>query len=616
MIPCFLRRRVISRRIAVLIAFAVCLAQAGAYPRGPEQQSAGIADKISKDWKRFRTAHFEAVSNAPEEKVREVLVELEAFHRYLVTDILELKTASPVPTVVVAFKDPGAYSRFKPRMADGSKQELAAAYFTQSSDMNHIVLPLKWQGVNPLRLIFHEYYHFVIQRNLPETPPWMKEGLAEFYSTYEVDPVSGQCNIGRPIDNHVAWLQSEKLLPLEQVLTQEGAVKLLGSKDRRRVALFYAESWALVHYLMISQNTKRQPQLKEYLEAIKKGLPTEQAFQTAFKMTYADMQRELKAYANSDLFMMRYSWDPKDLLAASTVEALTETEAEYLQGDLLGRIGADADAEEVLKKILVRSPSYVPAKISFAALLVGRGRLTEAIETLRPIAEGDPANFRAHLILAEAYAQGKLYEDALREYKTAAAANDKVTRPWLGISVAALVLGRQAESDAAMERLQKLEAHPEWYDVRAYEAFDAGLYAVAAGDARTYITKAGRGAESSPYMAFLGALCLLRLGQAAESEKLLEEVRPEIPDDSWQMRVMDFMQGRIAADKLLSTAKDVYERTEAHAYVGIKDSIAGRRSQAINHLRWVKENGSKNYVEYGMAIAELKRLEAGGEPPL
>jgi lipoprotein NlpI len=163
-----------------------------------------------------------------------------------------------------------------------------------------------------------------------------------------------------------------------------------------------------------------------------------------------------------------------------------------------------------------------------------------------------------------------------------------------------------------MERLQALEARPDWYNARAHEAFKAGLFAVAAGDARTYIERAGRGAESAPYMAFLGALCLLRLGQVAESEQLLEEVRPEIPDDSWQMKVMDFMQGRTAADKFLSKAKDVYELTEAHAYAGLKDLIAGRRAEAMVHLRWVKEKGSKDYVEYGMAIAELKRLEAEG----
>lgn len=601
-----------KKNIAVLVALAVCLAHAGASPRGIGQETASVADKISKDWKRIRTAHFEAVSNAPAEKVSEILVQLEAFHRYLVTDILALKTISPVPTVVFICKDDKSFSKFKPRRADGSKEEMAA-YFAQSPDMKFIVMPFRRDSMNALRLIYHEYFHYVIHCNSPEIPPWMDEGLAEFYSTFEVDPVSGRCNIGRPIDNHILWLRGEKPLPLEQVIPIDEAMKVLRGKDQRRIALFYAESWALVHYLMISQDTKRQPQLKDYLAAIKKGQSAEQAFTTAFRMTFADMQQELKTYiANKNFFMMRYSWNPEELLAASTVETLTEIEAEYLQEDLQMRMGADADSEGVFRKILARSPSYVPAKISLADLLVRSGRLSESIEMLRPIAEGDPANFRTHLILAEAYAKGKLYEDSVREYRRAAAANDQSTATWLGISLATLFLGLPAESDAAMERLQALEARSQWYQVRAYGAFDAGLYAVAAADARAYIEKGGRGTESSPYMAFLGALCFLRLGQVAESEKLLEEARPEIAADSWQMKVMDFMQGRTDAEKFLSMANDVNERTEAHAYVGLKDSIAGRRSQAVSHLRWVKENGSKNYVEYGMAIAELKRLEAEG----
>jgi tetratricopeptide (TPR) repeat protein len=578
------------------------------------QEAAGVADKISKEWKRIRTAHFEAVSNAPDEKVREILGQLEAFHQFLVTEFLALNTASPVPTVVVIFKDAKAFSRFKPRLSDGRKQEIAAAYFGHAPDMNHIVLPAERDGADALRLIFHEYYHFVIHRNFPEMPTWMREGLSEFFSTYQVDPVSGQSTVGKPIENHILWLRHEKLLPLEQMLTYDGAVKLLRGKDRRRVALFYAQSWALAHYIMIGQEARRQPQLKAYLAAVKKGMPTEQAFQTAFQMTFADMQRELKAYADSaNYYIMLFNQEPEDLLAGSTVEALTETEAEYLLGDLLERIGADADAEEVLKKVLARSPTYVPAKIALAAMLSGKGRSTEAIEMLRPIVDGEPANFRAHYVLAGAYAQSELYEDSLREYRRATAANDQSANPWMGISIVAAILGRQAESDAAMERLQELEARPDWYDVRAYEAFEVGLYAVAAGDARTYIEKAGRGAERSPYLAFLGALSLLRLGQVPESEKLLEEVRPEIPGDSWQMKVMDFLQGRTAADRFLSMAKDVYERTEAHAYIGIKDLIAGRRAQAIIHLRWVKDNGSKDWVEYGMAVAELKRLVAAGE---
>jgi tetratricopeptide (TPR) repeat protein len=613
MIPCLLRYRVVSIRIAVLIALAIFGVQAEVCPRGIGQESAGVTDKISKDWKRIRTAHFEAVSNAPVKKVREILGRLEVFHRNLVTKFLALKTASPVPTIVVVFKDTGAYSRFKPRGADGRK-EMAGAYFLSSADMNHIVLPIELEGVKALQVIFHEYYHFAIQRNVPDIPRWMNEGLAEFFSTCEIDPVSGQVLIGRPINYHIYQLRQEELLPLDQMLTHSGAMKLLHSKDRRRISLFYAQSWALVHYLMISQDMKRQPQLNEYLDAIKKGMPTEQAFQTAFRMTFADMQRELRAYiASSKYYMMRLSQQPEDLPAESSVEALTEIEAEYLQGDLLMRISADNDAEQILKRILDRVPSYVPAKISLAAAMVGQDCHREAIDILRPIAEAEPSNFRAHFHLAQAYAKSELYEDSLLEYGRAAAANEQSTGPWLGITIATAILGRQAESDAAMERLQKLEANPRWYRVRAYETFKAGVYKSALGDAIKYIEKAGRGEESSPYMAFIGALCLLRLGQVSESEKLLEEVRLEISDDSWQMKVMRFMQGKTTAEKFLSLAKDVYERTEAHAYVGFKYLIDGQRPLAINHFRWVKEKGTKYYVEYGMAEAELKRLETDGE---
>jgi len=605
----------ISGRIAVGLALAVCLALTGAFPQGTAQAPASAAEKISKDWKRVRTDHFEAVSNAPVEKVREVLVQLEAFQRFLVMDLLGLKTASPVPTVVYLFKDAGTYARYQPRMADGSRQKLAAAYFGRSPDLNYIVLPLKPEGASPLRLIFHEYYHFVIQANSPEMPTWAKEGLAEFYSTFEVDATSGQCNIGRPIDNHIGWLQAEKLLPLEQMFDEDAAAKLMRSHDRRSLALFYAQSWALVHYLMISQNTQRQPQLKAYLDAARKGLPAEEAFRTSFGTTYAELQRALKAYAGSELFMMRYSWNPEALLASSTVRPLTEIEADTLQGDLLGRVGADAEAEAVLGRVLARAPACAPAKIALAPVILRQGRLSEAIAMLRPLADGDAATFRTMLLLAAACAEGKLYEDSLREFRRAAAANDASTEAWQGVCIAAANLGRADESEAAMKRLQELEPSPDWNRVRADNAFNAGLYDLAAGDTRAYIAKAGPGDDSAPYMAFIGALALLRLGRGAESDRILVDVRPAMAaDDPWPLKVMDFMQGRVEADKFLAMAKDVNQRTEAHAYIGLKDSIAGRRAEAIDHLRWVKDNGSKDYIEYGMALAELKRLEAEGSP--
>jgi lipoprotein NlpI len=178
-----------------------------------------------------------------------------------------------------------------------------------------------------------------------------------------------------------------------------------------------------------------------------------------------------------------------------------------------------------------------------------------------------------------------------------------------------IIFGRQAESDEAMSRLQRLEPNPRWYDARAYEGFKRGNYSTAIHDIHTYIERAGRGAESAPYAAFLGAICYLRLKKVTEASNPLREISTEIPEGSWTAVVMDFMQGKLSSEKFLARAKDVYERTEAHAYTGMMALIAGDRDEGLNHLHWVKDKGSRNYVEYGMAIAELKRLEADDLKP-
>ena len=48
-----------------------------------------------------------------------------------------------------------------------------------------------------------------------------------------------------------------------------------------RRGVFYAESWALMHYLMLG-NPARMAQLRRYLVAVKDGLEPEPAFKAAF----------------------------------------------------------------------------------------------------------------------------------------------------------------------------------------------------------------------------------------------------------------------------------------------------------------------------------------------
>jgi hypothetical protein len=38
-------------------------------------------------------------------------------------------------------------------------------------------------------------------------------------------------------------------------------------------------------------------------------------------------------------------------------------------------------------------------------------------------------------------------------------------------------------------------------------------------------------------------------------------------------------------------------------------SLDGKRAEAVAHLQWVKEKGNPGFVEYELALGELKRLE-------
>ena len=52
-------------------------------------------------------------------------------------------------------------------------------------------------------MVFHEYAHLVISNVMRNVPVWLGEGLAEFYSTYEIGDGGREAVIGRAIVHHL-----------------------------------------------------------------------------------------------------------------------------------------------------------------------------------------------------------------------------------------------------------------------------------------------------------------------------------------------------------------------------------------------------------------------------
>jgi tetratricopeptide (TPR) repeat protein len=591
--------------IAILLLAPTAGEATGPGRRGPATQAP--AGQASRDWRRFESANFVAFGNATRDDLRRAVVELEAFRAMLLQLFPTLRLTSPVPTRVVVFKDVASFSRFRPRDARGKLEEWVGGYFTPQPDVNYLVVAGGASGLQ-LSIVFHEYTHYVLHRNLPSIPMWLDEGLSDFYSTFQPAREKGWSQIGAVPPGRAQVLTNGSLFPLEKVLSTQGALKIL--QDPSSVPMFYAESWMLVHYLTLGQGGKRQGQIGAYMKALQKGLPFERAFTEAFQCTYDQLESELRTYVNArtlpGLGIRRAS---TEALEAADMQPMLQADADALQADLLSRLGSGDDAEKAANRALALDPEHPQARLALAKVRLGQGRSADAIALLETLVDKPSVGLGAQMALASALIDAGRYEEAVQPAERAVQLNDQAASAWYALSLAFAVLDRDRQADSAMLRYLELEPSPESYHTRAYYLFRLGKDGAAARDAKAFLERAGWGHESAPYVAFLSALAYRRLGQNADADAVLERARPTVTPGSWTEKVLDYMQRRLTADAFLSRARENGEKTEAHTYVGFDLAMAGKRDEAVVHFKWVQKQGSRNYVEYTMAVAELERLE-------
>ena len=242
-----------------------------------------------------------------------------------------------------------------------------AGYFQSGEDTNYITLSTDFGGrANPYAVIFHEYVHALTRSNTKLMPPWFNEGLAEFYSTFKGR--NDTMEVGLPVEEHINWLRTQTLIPLKDLLAINRESNEYHEGNRQGV--FYAESWALVHYLMLGNEGRRQPQFLSFISLIESGRPVAESFREAFKTDFATIEKELaitisrNSYPQTQVtFGERIAFD-----VSMTSAALTEAQAQYYLGDLLRHINRSSDAEVFLRRSIELEPKLAEAHASLGML--------------------------------------------------------------------------------------------------------------------------------------------------------------------------------------------------------------------------------------------------------
>lgn len=333
----------------------------------------------SRNWLRLETPHFTIVSDAREAAARRVAVDLEELHQLLAT-LRPEGANTPLRTFVFAFRNDASFRNYSPR----PDQNLLGV-FVPGRYCNYIAV-----DASPRDFIdkpfYHEYLHDFAASNFPDVPLWFNEGLAEFYSTFQVD--GKEALVGRLLRHHLDRLRATPLLRIDEFLRVTPASPLYNERDR--ASTFYAQSWIMVHYLFAEP--ERRQRVARYLDLLAAGREIGEAFREAFGVTFAEFEGQLYRYVQSGRFL--FFRVPLHFDAATVeVTELPPAEALSLLGELVAHYQPPRfdQARVHFEAALAEVPNHPLAKSGLGLLDELDGRLDRAIESYRLAAASDQA---------------------------------------------------------------------------------------------------------------------------------------------------------------------------------------------------------------------------------
>ncbi|MGO9942149.1 MAG: tetratricopeptide repeat protein [Rhodoblastus sp.] len=202
------------------------------------------------------------------------------------------------------------------------------------------------------------------------------------------------------------------------------------------------------------------------------------------------------------------------------------------------------------------------------------------------------------------------YDKAIADYNRAIEINDQSVLAYIGRGGAWVAKG---DADSALADFDKvIEIAPDnaiaWYD-RGTTYFAKGDNGKAAENLKQALTLNPKNA----YAALWRFIALASDGADAKGE--LQAGAAKISQTAWPWPVVEFFLGAKDATQTLAAASSSDEKCEAQFYVGQERLLKKATDEATPFLRRAIEICPRNFTEYFVAAAEMKKLEPAVAAP-
>ncbi len=355
----------------------------------------GVSLAAPDQWIEVRTGHFTIYSNVGEKKTREIGDQFERL-RWMFKTLFPKADVDPVePLVVIAVKNRNQFRDYEPAdyLAKGTLH--VAGYFAGSTDRDYILLRTDTETEHPFAIVFHEYTHLQFRDDAEWMPLWLSEGIAEFFQNTEFRQKNVQ--LGEASVNDILFLRQNRLIPLTDLFHVDRTSPYYHEENKGNI--FYAESWALTHYLMITGKISGKNLIGDYMNRMSRHEDPVQAAEESFG-DLKKLQSDLDNYIRNSSYKQFVLNSAVAAIDDSkfVVRPLSQIEVDAARADELAHIGRSEEAAGAANAVLKADPKNAIAHETLAYIAYRKGDHASAMDQYAQAAQLHSTNFFAYFL--------------------------------------------------------------------------------------------------------------------------------------------------------------------------------------------------------------------------
>jgi Tfp pilus assembly protein PilF len=418
------------------------------------------ANASTEQWLEVCSPHFTVLTDSNEKQARHIADQFERMRWMFQTLFPKIDVDPVAPIVVIAAKNQKSFQTLEPEAYLAAGQLKLGGLFMRTPGKNFVLLRLDAEYDHPFATVYHEYTHLQFSGDSDWLPLWLNEGTAEFIQNTEIR--DKDVLIGEPSADDILYLRQNRLIPLPVLFKVDA--KSPYYHEEQKGSVFYSESWALTHYLYITDRQKGTNKIGDYMTLLIHHVDPVVAAEKSFG-DLNQLQAALEEYIQRRVYMhliLSSAAAPIDE-SSYKVRALTQADSDAVRADFLANVQRVKEARALLDEVLKADPNNAQVRETMGFLELRDGHRDEARKWYGEAVKLDSQNYMAQYNFATlsmgqgGMEEGKEIEASLR---AAIRLNSRFAPAYEQLASVLMSKEQYSDAEAVLQTLLKSSVNP------------------------------------------------------------------------------------------------------------------------------------------------------------